>query len=84
MTAYISQYYFTDSVLNFIRSRPLMDDAVSHKDNKPVYYKRDLLFTRLVVDPLQYDVFGKRYHYTVYYAGTSKSEVAQRSYVNNF
>lgn len=49
-----------------------MDEAVAHKDNKPVYYKRDLLFTRLVVDPLQYDVFGKRYHYTVYYAGTSE------------
>jgi hypothetical protein len=49
-----------------------MDEAVAHKDNKPVYYKRDLLFTRLVVDPLQYDVFGKRYHYTVYYAATSK------------
>ncbi|XP_065224018.1 semaphorin-2A isoform X2 [Planococcus citri] len=60
-----------DSVLNFIRSHPLMDEAVAHKDNKPVYYKRDLLFTRLVVDPLQYDVFGKRYHYTVYYAGTN-------------
>ncbi|XKL69066.1 hypothetical protein PGB90_006835 [Kerria lacca] len=60
-----------DTVLNFIRSHPLMDEAVAHKDNKPVYYKRDLLFLCLVVDPLQYDVFGKRYQYTVYYAGTS-------------
>lgn len=65
-------FFFTDSVLNFIRSHPLMDEAVAHKDNKPVFYKRDLLFTRLVVDPLQYDVFGSRYHYTVFYAGTSK------------
>lgn len=60
-----------DAVLTFIRSHPLMDEAVAHKDDKPVYFKRDLMFTQLVVDPLQYDVFGKRFHYTVYYAGTN-------------
>uniref|UniRef100_A0A182SAC6 Semaphorin-2A n=1 Tax=Anopheles maculatus TaxID=74869 RepID=A0A182SAC6_9DIPT len=39
-----------DSVLNFIRSHPLMDKAVNHEHNNPVYYKRDLVFTKLVVD----------------------------------
>lgn len=63
---------FSDSVLTFIRSHPLMDEAVAHEDNKPIFYKRDIILTHLVVDPLHYDVFGKRYHYTVYYAGTSK------------
>lgn len=39
-----------DLVLNFIRSHPLMDKAVSHETNNPVFYKRDLVFTKLVVD----------------------------------
>lgn len=39
-----------DHVMNFIRSHPLMDKAVSHLGNNPVFYKRDLVFTKLVVD----------------------------------
>lgn len=39
-----------DPVLNFIRSHPLMDKAVNHEHNNPVFYKRDLVFTKLVVD----------------------------------
>lgn len=61
-----------DSVLNFIRGHPLMDEAVAHKDNEPVFYMRDLFFTRLVVDVLDYVVFGNHLHYTVYYAATSE------------
>lgn len=39
-----------DTVLNFIRSHPLMDRAVNHEHHNPVFYKRDLVFTKLVVD----------------------------------
>lgn len=39
-----------DNVLNFIRSHPLMDRAVNHEHNNPVFFKRDLIFTKLVVD----------------------------------
>lgn len=39
-----------DTVLNFIRSHPLMDKAVNHEHSNPVFYKRDLVFTKLVVD----------------------------------
>lgn len=56
-----------DSVLNFIRGHPLMDSAVAHDNGKPVYYKRDVVFTRLVVDRLEVDGV----HYTVYYTGTN-------------
>jgi len=61
-----------DTVLNFIRSHPLMDAAVSHENGKPIFYKRDLLFTHLVVDKLKIDLFGSDLEYIVYYAGTSK------------
>ncbi|KAG8177391.1 hypothetical protein JTE90_015943 [Oedothorax gibbosus] len=67
-----------DSVLNFIRGHPLMDSAVSQDNAKPVFYKRDVTFTCLVVDiveveGIQYTVYyaGTIYN-TIYYVGTSK------------
>lgn len=69
---YLTTLLCLDSVLNFIRSHPLMDEAVAHKDDQPVFYMRDLFFTRLVVDVLDYVVFGNHLHYTVYYAATSE------------
>ncbi|XP_066909227.1 semaphorin-2A [Halyomorpha halys] len=64
-----------DSVLNFIRSHPLMDAAVAHRNDRPVFYKRDLLFTHLVVDILRYDVFGDKLEFVVYYTGTNLGRV---------
>lgn len=61
-----------DTVLNFIRSHPLMDSAVMHDYEKPVFFKRDVFFTRLVVDKIKVDIGGAVLDYTVYYAGTSK------------
>lgn len=49
-----------------------MDSAVSHEHEKPIYYKRDLFFTRLVVDRVKVDMLGHQLDYTVYYAGTSE------------
>lgn len=49
-----------------------MDEAVEHKDSQPVYYVRDLFFTRIVVDVLDYDRYGTHLHFTVYYAATSE------------
>ncbi|XP_015920801.1 semaphorin-2A isoform X2 [Parasteatoda tepidariorum] len=60
-----------DSVLNFIRGHPLMDSAVSHDNAKPVYYKRDVIFTSLVVDMIE--VEGVQY--TVYYAGSTEGYI---------
>ncbi|PBC33805.1 Semaphorin-2A [Apis cerana cerana] len=63
---------FPDTVLNFIRSHPLMDSAISHENEKPVFYKRDVMLTRLVVDKLRIDFVGLDLDYTVYYAGSKK------------
>lgn len=62
-----------DTVLNFIRSHPLMDSAVMHENEKPVFFKRDVFFTRLVVDKIKVDIGGAVLDYTVYYAGTSNA-----------
>ncbi|XP_072392355.1 semaphorin-2A [Diabrotica undecimpunctata] len=64
-----------DSVLNFIRSHPLMDSAVMHENEKPVFFKRDVFFTRLVVDKVKVDIGGDVLDYTVYYAGTNDGRV---------
>lgn len=64
-----------DVVLNFIRSHPLMDSAISHENEKPVFYKRDVMFSRLVVDKMRIDYNGVDLDYTVYFAGSSKNEM---------
>lgn len=70
-----------DTVLNFIRSHPLMDSAISHENEKPVFYKRDVMFTRLVVDKLRIDFVGTDLEYTVYYAGSSKHYVRSNQFI---
>lgn len=56
-----------DSVLNFIRGHPLMDSAVEHDNDRPVFFKRDIIFTKIVVDRLEVDGI----QYTAYFASTS-------------
>lgn len=56
-----------DSVLNFIRGHPLMDSAVEHDNERPVFYRRDVVFTRLVVDRLEVDGI----QFTAYFASTT-------------
>lgn len=55
-----------DSVLNFIRGHPLMDSAVPQDHNRPIFYKRDVVFTRLVVDTH----IANEQIITVYFAAT--------------
>lgn len=60
-----------DSVLNFIRGHPLMDSAVEHDNGKPIFYKRDVIFTRIIVDRLEVDGI----QYTAYFAATNNGLV---------
>lgn len=63
-----------DSVLNFIRGHPLMDSAVAHDNGKPVFYKRDIQFSKLVVDRLEVDGLP----FAVFYVATSKIFESER------
>lgn len=60
-----------DSVLNFIRGHPLMDSAVPHEHSRPVFYKRDVVFTRLVV---QKEVANEQI-ITIYFAATATGHI---------
>lgn len=60
-----------DSVLNFIRGHPLMDSTVAQDNGQPVFYKRDVIFTRIVLDRLEVDGIK----FLVYFAGTSSGHV---------
>lgn len=64
-----------DRVLNFIRSHPLMDGEVDHEGGAPVYYKRDVVFTNLVVDKISTGVFSEQREYTVFYIGTREGQL---------
>uniref|UniRef100_A0A8D8XHJ2 Semaphorin-2A n=2 Tax=Cacopsylla melanoneura TaxID=428564 RepID=A0A8D8XHJ2_9HEMI len=66
-----------DEVLNFIRSHPLMDEAVAHRDNKPVFFKTDVLFTHLVVDIVNCSDLEKTdvQECTVYFVATNTGHV---------
>ena len=63
---------FADTVLNFIRSHPLMDSAVAHEHGRPVFVQRDVVFTRLAVHRVAVEMLSGRLHYTVYYVGTGE------------
>jgi hypothetical protein len=56
-----------DSVLNFIRVHPLMDSSVPSESGRPVFFKRDLVFTKIAVD--FHVVNGIKY--SVFFAGTN-------------
>ncbi|KAL7050696.1 hypothetical protein ACKWTF_004184 [Chironomus riparius] len=62
-----------DVVLNFIRSHPLMDKPVNHEHNNPVFYKRDLVFTKLAVDKIRSPTTN--HEYKVYYIGTNNGRI---------
>jgi len=64
-----------DRVLNFIRSHPLMNEEVDHEGGAPVYYKRDVVFTNLVVDKVVSGSFSEKREYTVFYIGTREGQV---------
>lgn len=61
----------SDHLVTFIRGHPLMDSAVANENGRPVFYRRDIMFTKIVVDIMEID--GVRY--TVYFVGTNTGHV---------
>lgn len=49
-----------------------MDEAVSHENGLPVFFKTDVAFSSLVVERLKIQGKTDDKHYTVYYAGTGR------------
>ncbi|KAI8128918.1 Semaphorin-2A [Lucilia cuprina] len=62
-----------DMVLNFIRKHPLMDKAIDHEFGNPVFYKRDIILTKLVVDKIRIDKLNQEY--LVYFIGTAAGNI---------
>lgn len=57
--------------MNFVRNHPLMDSAVANDNGRPLFYRRDVMFTKIVVDVIEVDGIK----YTVYFAGTNTGHV---------
>jgi len=64
-----------DRVLNFIRSHPLMDEDVGHEGGSPVFYKRDVIFTHIVVDKVSTGLYSDKKDYTLFYIGTKDGKI---------
>jgi len=66
-----------DTMLNFIRKHPLMDLDVPHDAHGPVFYQKDVVFTKIIVD----EVFKKTSYgsidqqFNIYYAATEDGRV---------
>ncbi len=48
---------------------------MSHERGVPVFFKRDLILTHLVVDKININVDGEERNYVVYYTGSSKQRL---------
>ena len=70
-----------DTVLNFIRKHPIMNQDVPHDAAGPAFYQRDVTFTKIVVDnEVTISNFGgKSQDYTIYFAGKIKFFVSNIS-----
>jgi len=64
-----------DRVLNFMRSHPLMNEQVNQDGSEPVFFKRDVLFTHIVVDRVNTGEYGNEKVFTLFYVGTSTGQV---------
>lgn len=61
----------SDHVVNFIRGHPLMDSAVANDNGRPVFYRRDVMFTKVAIDVLEIDEI----RYTIYFVGTNTGHI---------
>lgn len=65
-----------------------MDEAVRQDFDSPIFYKRDLILTQLVVDRLFTDMLGagQDRKYNIFYAGTSMytQHNTKRSYKSQY
>merc|ERR1712038_883560 len=64
-----------DRVLNFMRTHPLMDEDVGNQGGAPVFYKRDVVFTNLVVDKVTAGLYGDKKEFSIFYIGTKTGQV---------
>ena len=58
-----------------IRDHPLMKSSISQENEKAIFFNRDILFTRLVVDRIWVNVYRKDWNFNVYYAGSNDGRV---------
>lgn len=61
----------SDHLVTFVRGHPLMDSAVASDNARPVFHRRDVMFTKIVVDVMEIDGLN----YTIYFAGTNTGHV---------
>merc|ERR1719507_1974862 len=65
-----------DRVLNFMRTHPLMDEHVGNQGQAgPTFYKRDVIFTHIVVDQMTTGMYSDKQDYTIFYIGAKTGQI---------
>ena len=64
-----------DRVLNFMRTHPLMDEDVGNQGQAPVFYKRDIVFSHIVVDQMTTGMYSDKQDYTIFYIGAKTGQI---------
>ena len=64
-----------DRVLNFMRTHPLMDEDVGNQGQAPVFYKRDVVFSHIVVDQMTTGMYSDKQDYTIFYIGAKTGQI---------
>ncbi|OQV16107.1 Semaphorin-2A [Hypsibius exemplaris] len=60
-----------DNVLTFIKNHPIMDSAVTPQHQRTLFYKRDMVLTKLAV----VQTIAEGYEYSVFFAGSNTGVV---------
>lgn len=61
----------SENLVTFVRGHPLMDSAVANDNGRPVFYRRDVMFTKIVIDIMRIDGIT----YTIYFVGTNTGHI---------
>ncbi|ODM98681.1 Semaphorin-2A [Orchesella cincta] len=67
-----------DNVVNFIRSHPIMDEAVPQEHGKPLFFMQDLTFTKVVVEEISISNPrnpGQSRTYTVLFVASNEGKI---------
>ena len=64
-----------DRVLNFMRTHPLMDEDVGNQGQAPVFFKRDIVLSHIVVDQMTTGMYSDKQDYTIFYIGAKTGQI---------
>ena len=64
-----------DRVLNFMRIHPLMDEDICNQAQSPIFYKRDIVFSHIVLNQMMTGMYSHKQDYNIFYIGAKTGQI---------